>query len=241
MPYAKIEVRARRAALATLNAFLASGTDDERTQLYRTLGIEVFPTGIQFIGCDGTMLFRTWAPSTGNEDAPMPRLEESPDCSVVVMDTEKFAQSFMRALLSACVEANEFAPLDVVVDRSDLPHEPPLGEPMYRYAITFRALGQELHCRLLDQPFVGWRAAHYGLGPDERVDGMRLSPRLFATAGKLRGVTSLECTFKGDERAIAFEALDGLQVVARGLLMPMRRFPEKPATPESAKPESAED
>lgn len=97
------KVRAGEGAQAWLNAAIASGQDDARPALYRTLSVEFFRSGIQFIGCDGTVLFRTWAPYSdiGDLAAPHPEYDEVPEDAVVVSDVDKFALGFMKTLLGA--------------------------------------------------------------------------------------------------------------------------------------------
>src|SRR5689334_16300941 len=61
----QIRVPAREAAIAWLNAFLATSGDSERPLLYRTISVEVFefyPKGVQFIATNGHILFRAWVP-----------------------------------------------------------------------------------------------------------------------------------------------------------------------------------
>jgi hypothetical protein len=209
---------------AWMNAFLATGQDEAKPILYRTLSIELFHNGVQFIACDGTMLFRTWVSDNG---ADFPETDEAPERSVVIMDSDKFALSFIKALASA---VNEETPAQLTIAIEPAPVETPgLGEAFKFERVTLRALGQELHCRLFEQAFVNWRRLRFGLDPAELVDGMKIAPRLFATVGKIKGAHGVDCSFHGDSSRIEFKT-DGDEV--RGLLMPMRR--EKPKKPSAA-------
>lgn len=220
---ALISVNAGAAAIAWLNAFLAASEDEDRVQLYRTLSVEIFDAGVQFIGCDGTMLFRTWVAAEG---APMPLLEESPNVSVVVMDREKFALGFVRTML-AVARDQETARLDMDVEAApDDEVQDTLGSALDAKVLTLRAFGQQLHCRLYDGKFPDWRRLQFGMLPAERVDGMKLAVRLFAAVGKLRGVGSVECEFQGADRAIVIHG-HGDRSEVRGVLMPMRREESK--------------
>jgi hypothetical protein len=56
---------------------------------------------------------------------------------------------------------------------------------------------------------------------------MTIAPRLFKAVGQLKGVSGIDCAFRGEDRAIAFESTHASAAHVSGLLMPMRR-PEKP-------------
>lgn len=217
------KVLAGDGAQAWLNAAIACSQDDTRRPLYRTLSIEFFRRGIQFIGCDGTMLFRTWAPysDVGDFDAPHPESDQLPEDSVVVADLDKFALGFMKTLLSALGEI----PVELTISVEPLRDEdaPPLGNELEKHVLVLSALGQRLTCQLFEGPYVDWRRLQFGLNKAEVVDGMKLAVRLFAAVGKVKGVQGLECSFHGDERAIEVRTTDPAEASFRGMLMPMRR------------------
>lgn len=218
-------ILAKPGATAWLNAAIASSQSDSRPQLYRTLLVEFFPRGVQFVGCDGTMLFRTWAPYSdiGDLPSPHPGPDEDPDDSVVVSDVDKFALGFMRTLLSAAEDHQE---LTISVQPVEKDEEPPLGDELTEYTLNFSALGQHLACPLYEGQYPNWRALEFGLDPAELVDGMTLGTKLFASVGKLRGVSGLDCAFRGAERAVEIRSGEWSTASLRGFLMPMRR-PEK--------------
>jgi hypothetical protein len=219
-------VNAAVAALAWANAFLAAGRNNERTALYRTVSVEFFPDGIQFVSCDGALLFRTWAPI---EDKPMPALEECPDYSVIVIDRDKFALAFMKTLIQA-TKNKSYEPLIIAVEPVPIDEgaDEPLGEAFASERLTLSALNQQLHCTVFEGQYPDWRKAEYGYDKSERVDGLTIAPRMFATVGKLRGVCRVECEFSGTDKAILFHASGETDV--RGMIMPMRRDQEKGET-----------
>lgn len=226
------KVYAHDGATAWLNAWIAAGQDDERPSLYRTLRVEFFRNGVQFIGCDGTMLFRTWAPYSdiGDLPAPPPPAEKEPEDAVTVLDHEKFAVGFMSTLLAATSGDNARVieltlSIDPVVDE-----QAPLSEEVQEYVLTLHALGQRLSCKLFDGAYPAWRSLELGLDAAELVDGMTLAPKMFKALGKLRGVTGVDCTFRARDRAIEWEAVHG-SVPATGLLMPMRKPAERGKAP----------
>lgn len=215
---ASVTADAGIATVAWLNAFLATSQEESRTVLYRTLSVEFYPTGAQFIAVDGTVLFRTWVPASNAIVANWPADNEKPDVSVVVMDADKFASTFMNTLRTACSEFPTELTITVDQEESD---QPSLDESLVPNVLTLSALGQHLHCRLLDQPFPNWRQFRFGIDPAELVEGMRLAKRLFATVGKLRGVSGVDMTFHGESNRIEIIASGTSEV--RGMLMPMRR------------------
>lgn len=222
----KARVRAGHAAVAWINAMIAASSEVTRRQLYRTLSVEFFDTGVQFVGCDGHMLFRTWVPlsDAGDLDKPIPEFFEVPNDSVVVMDTDKFAVAFMRALDAACTKEMGHAELTFSVDPVS-GEQPALGEEVSDYVLTVHALGQQISCKLYDGQYPNWRGLEYGVAPTELVEGMILGTRLFAAVGKLKGVSGIECEFTGENRAIKITGKGLIEL--RGLLMPMKREQEK--------------
>lgn len=220
-------INAAAAATAWLNAAIAVGQDEGRPALYRTLSVEFFPTGVQFVGCDGTMLFRTWAPYTDTDDVAPPLWEEAPDETVVVSDVDKFALAFMKTVLSAVGDIP--FPLSIAVEAAEADEQAPLGDDLQAQVLTLQALGQRLTCRLYEGAYPNWRALQFGMDARERVEGMTLATRLFAAVGKLKGVVGIDCTFRGESQAIEFVGGSASTASVSGLLMPMRR-PEKGST-----------
>jgi hypothetical protein len=221
-------VRAQQGAEAWLNAWIATSNEENRGPLYRTISVEFYRSGVQFISSDGHMLFRTWVRHSDAGDllGAQPDWIEAPEDSVVVRDADKFANAFMRTLLTA---ADEIAELTFSIERADDEEEPALGDEVAKYVLVLHALGQQLSCALYDGAFPDWRALQFSLDPIDRVDGVVLAPKLFAAVGKLRGVYGVECEFRGDDKAIAFVA-KGADV--RGLLMP--KVEEEEEEPELA-------
>lgn len=225
-----ITVAAGSAATAWLNASLASGQSEDRQALYRTLSVEVFRNGVQFIGCDGAMLFRTWAPCTDTDE--MPEESDHPDFRVVVVDADKFALAFMRTLLAVTKE-KEWEPLVISIEEAPF-FDPPLDDQFKSEMLTLSALGQQLHCKLYESRYPDWRNLKFGVDPSEMIDGMKLGVRLFATVGKLKGVYAIDCDFHGNNRQISFRGLGENPMC--GILMPMSRADaekKKPAVDES--------
>lgn len=219
-----ITMPARVAAIAWLNAFLAASTDEARPVLFQTLSLEWFDDGLHIVGCDGTALFRTWAPEAEGGIWPDPALK--PNRSVVVMDTEGFGIGFMRTLLKVTSdEEREHEKLTIAVAPADEGATLLLGEEFMGSRLVLRACGQRIDLRIYDGEYVKWRELDFGLNKVEQVDELRIATRLFALVGKFKGASAVNLAFHGKQKAVAFIARDGEfpnpQVV--GLLMPMRK------------------
>lgn len=218
-----VEVRAHALAVAWLNCYLAASQDEDRVVLYRTLCLEFFDTGVQLIGCDGTAVFRAWVPAVGQDDQAWPLIGEDPDRTIVVMDPDGFGIGFMRALLRVTnEEGHEFQPITISTAVADADATIALGDEFMTERVILRACGQRTDLRLYDGHYPNWRAAQLGIDAAELVDGMTIAPRILAMIGKLRGVTSVDLAFSGEEKRIAFVARGDTEV--RGLLAPMRRM-----------------
>jgi hypothetical protein len=231
-----ITVPARAAAIAWLNTFLASSQDKERPILCRTMSLEWFDSGVQFVCTDGTALFRCWVPSVEDADASWPH-KHRPTQSVVVMDPDGFGIGFMRALLRVTgEEAHAGETLTLSLSPHDDAPEIALGAEFMTERVTLRACGQRIDLRLFDAEYPDWRNLKLDVIPVERVEGMLIATRLYGLLGKLRGVASAELEFHGDNRFIAFTAKGEAPV--RGLLMPMRRVMAEPEKPPAENPDA---
>lgn len=238
-------VDARRAAMAWLNAFLASGQDKQRTTLFRTLSLEFHPEGIQFVAVSGIALFRTWVPRI-ELPGPVawPANSETPRRVVTVMDVEKFGLSFMKTLhqLTAGEDrqgeqmAISIAPMDEGATLS-------LGAEFTKERVVIRTCGQRLDLPVMDGEYPNWRRLQLGIDERERVEDLILAPALMGAIGKLLGVSAVRLAFHGKEKQVGFEAAEspgGLAVV-RGVLMPMRKTGQDTADTGSDKPAKKKD
>lgn len=73
-------------APAWLAVAVAASDDDSRPALYRTVSIELFPTGARLVATDSYMLLRAWVPSIDHADEPEPELDEAPVLEGVAID-----------------------------------------------------------------------------------------------------------------------------------------------------------
>lgn len=226
MTQTALQVRSTRlpatgAATAWLNAFLATGQSEDRPALCRTLAIEAFPQGVQFIGCDGTLLFRAWA----GEPTAWPDVSEAALWTAVVMDPDGFALSFMRTLLATAKASDHPELHEVTFEVTAIDSaEPALGDDFRAQQMVLHACGQQLSLRLYEDEYPNWRALRLGVQPIERVDGLRIALRMVKTLAKLKGVVSMDLDFHGKDRHIAFTAQGEAAIC--GVVMPMRKAEE---------------
>lgn len=214
---ATLTVPARAAALGWLNAFLAASTEEDRPVLYRTLSVEWFDDGLQFIATNGHALFRAWVPV--QVGAPWPRMDTTPDCRAIVRDTDQFGLAFMRTLL-AVTNGDEGIAVECTVALEYADELPALGEDLSRKRLIITAAGQRLELNVYEAEYPNWRALRLGIDDVVRVDGLVIGPKMFQMVGKLKGVNRVALDFHGVTRAVAFEATGESDV--RGFIMPMR-------------------
>ena len=217
-----IEVRAHALAIAWLNCYLAASQDEDRAVLYRTICIEVFNDGVHLIGCDGSVVFRSWVPAVSCDGHAWPLLEEAPERSIVVMDPDGFGIGFMRELLRVTnEEGHEYEALTLTTAVADADATIALGQEFMTERLILRACGQRIDLRLFEGPYPNWRAVQLGIDAAERVEGMTVASRAFAIIGKLKEITSVDLAFSGEEKRVTFTARGDTEV--RGMLAPMRR------------------
>ena len=232
--HAQMTVNALTAATAWSNAFLASGNDENRPVLYRTILVEWFDQGVQLVATNGHLLIRTWIPAFGNDVAP-PHIDRLPNESCVVMDTKRFAIGFMKAVLMVAESGVQEIEFTAGVEADA---QPSLGEEFGPRVLTIGALGQELSLRLMQQVYPNWRRLDLGIDSAERVDGIAIAPRYLATLGRIRGANRIDLDFNGTDRAVRFIAQPF--EIASGLLMPMRRDDAEKAPKADEEPEETD-
>lgn len=229
-------VDAHTAATAWINAAMASSDDPKREMLYRTVALDFYAcAGLQFVGCNGHILLRTWTPLNDKEliVADRPAFESRPVESYVVMDPERFGLGFMKTLLAATKdEAHklETLTLSVLAEREAV--QPALGDALLAKYISLQAMGQRLDLRLMESGYPDWRRLRLGVDDFERVDGMAVAPRYLAVLGRLKGVTRIELDRADESLYFMVRATGPGDLPVDGILAPMLRSKEKTETEE---------
>lgn len=233
----RITLPASKASLAWYNVFLATGQDPDRPKLYRTLCIEFYPHGVQFVATDGALLLRTWV-DDGSWGDDAERLVREPMRTVTVSDRSKFGIGFIRTVMGMAKAADEAGDmLELSLTRDESGPQMDLDESMSTWRLTLRCCGQRMDLQLHDEPYPDWRGLDLGVEDIERVEGMTLAPWVFRTLGKVKHISGFDLSFGGEERAI--RVVTRGQSRLRGLVMPMRRQRERkaPQPPDSAQGE----
>lgn len=217
----ELSVSAHLAAVGWMNAFVATGDDPEHPILYKTLSVEFFNHGVQFIGCNGNALFRAWVPKFAG--LAWPDTAREPNRRVVVMDPDGFAVAWMRALKKVTAdESNKGEVIVLSLHPYDEEAGIALGEEFQKERLTLRSCGQRIDCRLLERDYPGWRHLKLGVDEAERVEGFTMATKQFALLGKLQEVGALDIDVA--EKRVTFESVgDPDDSKVRGFLMPMMR------------------
>jgi hypothetical protein len=220
-PTVQITVDAHAASIAWQNAALSMGDAKEKPILFKNISLEFYEgRGIQFIATDGTILLRTWVPAHDSRKLDWP--VRRPDRSVVVMDRDGFALGFMKTLQRAAKE-DTYEPLVVAIEAKDEDGQQPLSKEFAPYVLRLTACGQQLTLPLMQEEYPDWRQLNLGIAPDERIEGLTIAPRMFATLGKIKTASKIDVQFLGEQKQIAVRAFDGAMPVVEGILMPMQR------------------
>lgn len=216
----QITVDAHVASIAWQNAALAMGDMKERPTLYKNISLELYEgRGMQLVATDGTILLRTWVPThDGNGKWPNRR----PDRSIIVMDRDGFALGFMKTLQRAAKE-DTYEPLIVAIEPKDEDGQQPLAPEFAPYVLRLTACGQQITLSLMQETYPDWRQLNLGIAPDERIEGLTIAPRMFATLGKIKTASKIDVQFFGETKKIGIAAFAGHAVIAEGIMMPMRR------------------
>ncbi len=215
-----IELPARGSAVAWLNAFLASGQDEARPTLHRTLALEFFDAGVQFVAMDGGFLLRTWVPA--DDGAPWPDLAEVPERTLVVFDVEGFGVGFMRSLLKATQEDAVGERLNISTIPADEGATLSLGAEFIGERLTLRACGMRIDLKLFESPYPNWRIA--AVEPAKRLptEQLNLDPKYLRLVGKLKHVQKVEWNLFGEDKGIMLRGIGEGEPRALGILMPLR-------------------
>lgn len=219
-----LKLSARVLSRAWINCFLAASEDEGRVALYQSLSLEFYRTGLNIVGCDGHLLFRSWVPTL--DEIKAPDLYELPMHSFVVMDPDGFGLGFMRSLFSITGDEEHAGEMvSITTAPQDDAMQPSLGEEFISNRVIIRACGQRIDLRLYEDVYPNWRHLELGVDKRERVDSMTLATRTLGLIGKLKGVVSVDLEFNGKQKFIGFAARG--ETTVDGVLMPMAKREEK--------------
>lgn len=233
-------------AKAWLAVALASSTDKTLPTLHKTVGIEVYDTGIRLIATDRFVLLTSWIPNLDTSNDAEPALDEAPTRTVIAADGDGrgksllgYALTLWRRTLDGEGTPREGESLELVLEFDQL-------MPGDGSEATFS--GMESRYVVLDVPDTErvWLETVQGVYPDwrpligehiaETTKVIHLHPERLERLGKLCRYVSgaIRWTFGGTESAALLEAglpdSDGFEIA--GVVMPVRWLTEHDPQPE---------
>jgi hypothetical protein len=215
-----VTVPARATAIAWLNAYLATGNDDEKPTLCKTLAIEFFESGVLFVACDGITLLRAWVASVPG--AEWPRLDEDPDRQLVVRDADGFGAGFMKSVIRATADEDAPSDLHLSLIAADEGATLLLGDAFMSERLSIRSTDQRIDMPLFEGKYADWRAAEPKGGAWKSIERIAIAPAYLGMLGKLRNVGTVLFRYQGADKTIALKGLSGPDTMVRGMLAPQR-------------------
>lgn len=188
----RVRLPAQPLAAAWLNVALASGDDDERPSLYRTVSIEVFGAeSVRLVSTDSYLLLTSYV---SDRLGPEPHLDEAPDQSLLVSDADGRAKSLMQFLLAACKKDGDiqWRYVDLSITSLEKDDTPTLDPDLDRLALIIDAEIERLTLPILDMPFPTWRgmwptsSLRDSTATGEPVNALSFSADRLAIFGKLK-------------------------------------------------------
>jgi len=222
----KMTLPAREFACGWLNTAVASGTDRGRPQLHGTVLVESFGNeAVQLVAADGSMLLSTTVGSVASDPSGvgLPSLDEAPDESRVVIDTDGRMKALMGFVLrdakAAEKEGDEPPPLTVEVRSGETPGIPTLSPDLDRQVMVVTTERERLELPLYEGGFIAWRPLLAGHEPAP-TEVVAFAAPLLARLGKLRDTQSyVSFTLAGPDGAAVFTV--EAEPLLRGVLMPV--------------------
>lgn len=208
-------------ASAWLGVAQASGKDEERPALSRTMLVEVFLAGVQLVATDGYMLLTAWVPGAFEIASP-PDLDERPDDVVIAMDPHGRGLGLMGHVRKRASEAAASGVGAKVAFRIGQP--PMIPEETVEQGLEVRALiidhpgREELALPLFEGDYPNWReilATHKAI----KTDAIAINPEIIGRLARLG-------RFYDEPLVWRFGGAHGAALLSigpiRGAAMPMR-------------------
>lgn len=216
-------------ARAFLGVALASGTDQLRPQLCRTVHVEEHHEGLRLIATDATVLLRTWVPSLSAADSDPdsePGPDEAPIATATLIDPHGRAKGLAGHVLKVGTD-DDADPIDLRVRLgvTDTDHDQATLDGLEAEFVVLELPDEErLRLPVYDGRFPEWRKLTGGFRA-QSTDAVALNPQLvgrLAKLGRLFPGQPLVWRFGGRDAAahVAIEHPDGPRV--EGLAMPVR-------------------
>lgn len=200
----------------------ATGQDDNRPVLHRTIAIEWFEgEGLRLIATDSYVLLSAWIGVT--EERPEPHLEQAPDHETVIADHDKRGLGLIRY-----AAANAKADKDpdghyhrirlTVTEPAGSRRTPALAESLEAQVLAITYEGEVVELPIVESPYISWRSLITG-GTPEAPDTIRLSPHVLDVMAKTGAAFTWR--FAGEAGPIRLDSVDGTPRLT-GIAMPVR-------------------
>ena len=137
-----ITLDAGQLARGWLAVYQATGKDDNRPAIYKTLHLQQHTHGVRLVATDSYMILTAWVPDVDDDLAPEPGWDEIPYASCTVIDRHGRAVSLLNYLLTL---ANSDDQKDIEVNISlNVPWQPDDTDPKDLQIDGFQALAATL-------------------------------------------------------------------------------------------------
>lgn len=214
---------ARQLAPGWLAVSLAASNDASGMALYRSVSIELFPTGARLVSTDSYMLLKAWVPAIDHDDEPEPALDEAPLMDAVAIDQHGRGKGLLGHVLKLTKGENTM-PQEVRL-RLD---QPPVDEEGQLDGLAGRTVTLEHpdHERVIlpmyEGEFPHWRKLVGGFKA-EATTGIAMATEMLGRLGKLGKVQPgpLVCRWAGELGAVSVALPESEQYIS-GLVMPTR-------------------
>lgn len=176
-------------AASWLAVALASGKDEDRPSLHRTVLVECFRYGVRLVATDGIVLLTAWVPAAAFTSPPEPAVDEAPTEVVIAIDAHGRGAGLMGHLRRLAAAGEEVGvPVSATIRVGTPPIDP--TETMELAGFEQRCLiiehpgSEELALPLFEGEYPKWRGI---LATHEPVatEAIALSPEIIGRLAKL--------------------------------------------------------
>lgn len=156
------EFDAQTFAKAWLAVFTATSDDDARPILYRTIAVEIWPTGVRLSATDSFMIWSAWVPRVGSRMSEPPDFGELPDRVITACDEDYRGRDLLKFAYKG-VTAKDAPPQNLKVTLGPAPLEDGQFPGTEREAVTFSfpadvAIGDRVVLGTIDGTYPEWRS-----------------------------------------------------------------------------------
>lgn len=224
-PFTRLDVCARRFAIAWRAVIGAASTDDQRGPIYRSVLIEQHDDGLLLVATNSYLMLYTWVGrDDANHLAGPPPIEDAPRAEIIVRDV-----SGLPAALFAHVAKNtknagvadRTTALELAVGRIEPhPDRPTLGAEVDQPALIARCWNEAVAIPIVEGNYPAWRSA-LSPGAARGSKRVRLDPDQLRIVANVRtdDLDAVSMTFLGADRGVDL-CMPGDPTIY-GRLMPM--------------------